>query len=488
MADANPAFFALFGYSREQLAALALQDLLAPDKPQIGRDLLDAMATGKTFQCECRAQRASATPIDIELRGVPMHHRGRLHLLAIVRDITAARQAESERTQLEAQLRQAQKMEAIGHLTGGIAHDFNNILTSIMGYIVLAAERTAHAGDAKLSRYLEQARVASTRARDLIQQMLTFSRSQRAESRPLSLTPLIKESLKLLRPTLPSTLELKADLDADLPAVRADPVQIEQVLFNLCINARDAVYGGGTIRVGLRSVQQVDEACTSCRKRVEGHAFVELSVRDSGSGIDQNVLDRMFEPFFSTKEVGKGSGMGLATVHGIVHEHGGHVLVETALGRGSVFRVLLPIAGGDEAETRRSRPARALAGRPPQLLNGKVLVVEDEELVGELMNDLLESWGLEVVIKPNLAEARDTFARDPGRFDVVVTDYTMPKGTGLDLARELIGIRPDLPIIMYTGYSDDLKETDVERCGIRALVKKPLDPVAFLTVLRNFLP
>jgi DNA-binding NtrC family response regulator len=145
------------------------------------------------------------------------------------------------------------------------------------------------------------------------------------------------------------------------------------------------------------------------------------------------------------------------------------------------------MAGGDEAEAKRSRPARALASRPQHLLNGKVLVVEDEEMVGELMNDLLESWGLEVVIKPNLAQAREMFVQDPERFDVVVTDYTMPNGTGLDLARELTGIRPDLPIIMYTGYSDDLQDADVERCGIRALVKKPLDPVAFLAVLRNFL-
>ena len=210
MVDANPAFLALFGYSREQLAGMAPQDLLAPENPQTRGDVLRTVARGEAFQLECRAQRASGTPIDIELRGVSMHYRGELHLLVIVRDITAAKRAEVERNQLEAQLRQAQKMEAIGHLTGGIAHDFNNILTSIMGYIVLAAERTAQAGDAKLGRYLEQAHVASTRARDLIQQMLTFSRSKRGESRPLSLAPLIKDSIKLLRPTLPSTLRAQS--------------------------------------------------------------------------------------------------------------------------------------------------------------------------------------------------------------------------------------------------------------------------------------
>jgi PAS domain S-box-containing protein len=483
--DANPALLALFGYSREQLAGMAPQELLSPDSPQIARELLDAVTSGKSFQREARTRRASGTPVDIELRGVPMHYRGRLHLLAIVRDITAAKQAESERSHLESQLRQAQKMEAIGHLTGGIAHDFNNILTSIMGYIVLAAERTAQAGDAKLSRYLEQAHVASTRARDLIQQMLTFSRSKRSESRSLSLAPLIKESIKLLRSTLPSTLELKVELDPDLPAVRVDPVQIEQVLLNLCINARDAVPGSGTVRVSLRSVHDVDHVCASCRKRVHGSAFVELSVRDSGTGIEPNVLERMFEPFFSTKEVGKGSGMGLATVHGIVHEHGGHIVLETAPGRGSTFRVLLPLA--DETAAKPNRPARAAASRPRRLLEGTVLLVEDEEMVGEFMRDLLQSWGLEVVVKRNCAEAHELFARNPKSFDLVVTDYTMPKGTGLELGCQLTGIRPDLPVILYTGYSEDVTDADVQRCGIRAMVKKPLDPAAFLSVLRSCL-
>ena len=188
-------------------------------------------------------------------------------------------------------------------------------------------------------------------------------------------------------------------------------MQIEQVLLNLCINARDAVRGGGTVRVGLRSVQDVDDTCTSCRKRLERHAFVELSVRDSGTGIAQPVLDRMFEPFFSTKETGKGSGMGLATVHGIVHEHGGHIVVDTALDLGSTFRVLLPLAS-EEGAKKRDRPTRAAAGRSGQLLYGTVLVVEDEMMVGELMTDLLQSWGLDVVLNTDPVEAKDLFARD----------------------------------------------------------------------------
>ena len=239
---------------------------------------------------------------------------------------------ERERARLEAQLRQAQKMEAIGHLTGGIAHDFNNLLTSIMGYVTLAAERSADGRDDKLASYLEQAHLACGRARDLIQQMLTFSRSRRGEPRPLALAPLIRESVKLLRSSLPATVALGTDLDDDAPPVLLDPVQLEQVLMNLAINARDAMRSSGEIRVAMRFVGRVAEVCTSCRKNVEGD-MVELSVSDNGPGIAADVQERMFEPFFTTKDIGQGSGMGLSTVHGIVHEHGGHVVVEKRAGR-----------------------------------------------------------------------------------------------------------------------------------------------------------
>ena len=380
-------------------------------------------------------------------------------------------------------------MEAIGHLTGGIAHDFNNILTGVMGYIALAGERRASQRDARLGKYLEQAHLASVRARDLIQQMLTFSRSRRGEARPLSLAPLVKESLKLLRSTLPATIELKTELDADLPAVLLDPVQIGQVLLNLCINARDAMPGGGAIRVGLRLVEEVDQICGSCRSRVPAQGLVELSVRDTGGGIAPEVLERMFEPFFSTKEVGKGSGMGLATVHGIVHEHGGHVLVDSAPGQGALFRVLLPLPAGSPASLTPERPGRAAgASRPDVQLRGRVLVVEDEDMVGEFMTDLLEGWGLSVVVAPNPEEARELFTADSEGFDLVVTDYTMPKGTGLDLARELKALRSELPVILYTGHSEAVNEQDAARCGVCALVKKPLEPATLLSLMRVHLP
>jgi CheY-like chemotaxis protein len=379
-------------------------------------------------------------------------------------------------------------MEAIGHLTGGIAHDFNNILTSVMGYIALAEDRPGTRRDARLGKYLEQAHVASARARDLIQQMLTFSRGRRGEPRPLSLLPLVKESLKLLRSTLPAAIELETELDPDLPAVLLDPVQIGQVLLNLCINARDAMPEGGTIHVGLRMMGAIDQTCASCRNHVRAPRLVELCVADTGMGIAAEVLERMFEPFFSTKEVGKGSGMGLATVHGIVHDHGGHILVDTAPGAGAAFRVLLPLPAGRPDAMAPEQPSQSGSNAPRTQLSGRVLVVEDEQTVGEFMADLLETWGLSVTVKPNPEEARVLFQAEPERFDLVVTDYMMPKGTGLDLARQLSVVRPGLPVILYTGYGELVNQQDAERCGVRALVLKPLEPATLLKVLRAHLP
>jgi PAS domain S-box-containing protein len=485
--DANPACVGMFGYPRDELLGREPIELLTPTSREMCAELVSNAAAGRPFHGECQATRRDGELLDIEVRGMQMHHQGRPHVLAIVRDITARKRAEAERAQLEAQLRQAQKMEAIGHLTGGIAHDFNNILTSIMGYLVLAGERQTEIGDARLGRYLDQAHVASTRARDLIQQMLTFSRGRRGEPRALALPPLVKEAVKLLRSTLPSTIELDTELTAEVPAVLLDPVQVEQVLLNLCINARDAMSGAGQIRVRVRTVDDHGRACTSCRKPLPDGRLVELAVRDTGSGIAPEVIDRMFEPFFSTKEVGKGSGMGLATVHGIVHEHGGHVIVDTALGRGTEFRILFSALAQDTCETVTGTRGHGAHRRPASRLTGRVLVVDDEQMVGELMGDLLSGWGLEVTVSNSAVEARELFARDPARFDLVLTDQTMPKLTGLELARSMLALRPDASIVLYTGYSDDLSAEHIQQAGLRAMMRKPVDPATLFGVLRNHL-
>ena len=253
-------------------------------------------------------------------------------------------------------------------------------------------------------------------------------------------------------------------------------MQLEQILLNLCINARDAMDGAGKIVVGVRlAMPEKGAVCSSCRQDAAGR-YVELYVADTGPGIAPRVLERMFEPFFTTKEVGRGSGMGLATVHGIVHEHGGHVLVDAAPGKGATFRVLLPALEG-EADAAVSSDAGKARRKPLRhALEGRVLLVDDEQMVGEFMAELLGGWGLEVTVRRNPVEAERWLAADPERVDLVLTDQTMPKMTGLDLAGRVSALRPGLPVILYSGYADNIGADQLARYGVRALLRKPVEP------------
>jgi PAS domain S-box-containing protein len=484
----NPAAEACFGHRRADVLGRRLVELLVPvrGREQFTHDLEQYLQGGEGpflhRRIETHALRADGSEFPVELAtGVAQGADGTI-FIGYLRDISELKAAEARRVRLEAQLRQAQKMEAIGQLTGGIAHDFNNLLTSIMGYVVLASERQERLGDGRLEGYLAQARRSCERARDLIQQMLMFSRGQRGTARPVAIGPLVEESLPLVRAALPPSIDLELEIAPDAPAARLDPLQFEQVLLNLCINARDASGGAGSLRIGVRPVQLEDATCAGCRASASG-AFVELSVRDSGHGIAPEVVERIFEPFYSTKETGKGTGMGLAIVHGIVHEHGGHVLVETAPGQGARFRVIFPAL---PAETRVEETAESMTPRPRrglQPLEGTVLVVDDEESVGEFMRELLDTWGLRATYLARPLEALDAVVREPSRFDVVITDQSMPRMTGVQLARALREIRGDLSVILYTGYSDGVGQQDIAAAGLKAVLKKPVDPVALRTAL-----
>jgi PAS domain S-box-containing protein len=477
--DANRAAESLWGYAREDLLRMKVTEL--SEEPEATRSSVQAGVGTLTIAVRWHRKK-DGTVFPIEITANRFVLDGRRIVLAAIRDITERIRAEAERVSLERQLRQAQKMEAIGQLTGGIAHDFNNILQGILGNLTLAAERTDALGDARLARYLERAQVSAQRARDLIQQMLTFSRGRRGEPRLVALPRLVAEAAKLLRPTLPATIELATDLAPQVPAVRADPVQLDQVLLNLAINARDAMGGTGLLELAVREARHAASVCSACRQKFTGD-FVELSVRDSGPGIPAGVLERMFEPFFSTKEVGKGSGMGLSIVHGIVHEHGGHVLVDSAPGRGACLRVAFPAVRGESAGVA-SAPA---AGKHRPKLTGRVLVVDDEDIVLEVIGELLSGWGLEVTLETSALQARQLFAAGPQRFDAVLSDYSMPRLTGLEFAREIRALRPGTPVILYTGYGEDIPERELAAAEVRALARKPVDAAELFELLRTCL-
>jgi len=481
--DVNPAYLAITGETREEVMSAGWVPKLPADLAEHARELRLRALQGEKLYFEGERVRKDGARYDCEIRFLPIQYRGVPHVLGIMRDVTARKRAEAGRAQLESQLRQAQKMEAIGHLTGGIAHDFNNILTSVMGYVVLAAEREAARADPKLGRYLEQAQHSCERARDLIQQMLMFSRGRRGEARALDLPDLVNECARLLRSTLTATMELQTEAASDTPAVRVDPVHIDQILLNLCINARDALGGAGLVRLRTRRTSLDGVTCASCRQPVHG-TFAELSVRDSGPGIAPHVMDRMFDPFFTTKEVGKGSGMGLSTVHGIVHEYGGHIIVESAPAQGAEFRILLPGLEPAAQDVSEAGRGERISEAAKSELAGRVLVVDDEESVREFMRDLLENWGLTVEVAAGGVRAKAMLDAAPDSVDVVITDQTMPRLTGLDLASHLRSIRPDLPVIIYSGYLEGLSEDQAKAAGVSAVLQKPVQPAELFRLLQ----
>jgi PAS domain S-box-containing protein len=474
----NPAAEACFGYRREEALGQPLAELLIPAGQRAAhqRGLAHHLASGEGpylgRRVEVQALRRDGSEFPAELAINTAQGPDGPVYIGYLRDITRHKQAENERARLEEQLRQAQKMEAIGHLTGGIAHDFNNILTSILGYAVMAEERVAESGDAQLLHQLDQIRRAGERARDLIGQMLTFSRGKRGESRPIDPAPLVKETVKLFGSTFPSTIHLRFDLAADVPRIMSDPIQFEQILVNLCINARDAIDGRGQITISLARRRGLDLVCTACRQAVRGD-YVELAVHDDGCGIPDALLDRIFEPFFTTKPVGAGSGMGLATTHGLVHEHHGHIVVESPPVGGTLFRVLLqPAAGRARGDGVAPRAPGAAPGAGHQ---GHVLLVEDEESVRGFMRDFLESRGYAVSEAVDGQAALEWFEQASSAPDLVITDQTMPRMTGLEFARALRERRCDVPTILYTGYSEQLPEPGLAAAGLAGCLKKPVD-------------
>ena len=422
----------------------------------------------------------------LDTHAVPLRdpHGNIIALLGVTRDISEHRAAEAERAQLQQQLQHAQKLEAIGQLTGGIAHDFNNILGAILGYTGLTLDRFREQLPEKAVGYLNEVQKAGERARDLIQKMLAFARGGGGEAQVLDARPLVREVIKMLAATLPSSLVLKEQIAEGVPAVRIDPVQLHQILTNLVINARDASGGQGHIEIGLRLSVLTGELCDFCHQPLRGE-FVELSVQDDGSGIAAEVLPKIFDPFFTTKEVGRGSGMGLAMVMGILREHNGHALVETTVGEGhgTTFRLFFPPARSHAPEA----VAPLLAAATPETGGRHILVVDDEVPLGRLLGEVLDAHGYRATVHANPRAALAAFQADPAGFDAVITDQTMPGMTGIELVHELLALRPALPVFMASGYSDKVDAETAEQHGIRRFFYKPVASAALLAALREAL-
>ncbi len=491
--DVNAAFTRMYGYEPHEVIGGSFGNRLSEEEVARRSLLIERALAGEQGHLETTTVRKDGSRLDVELRYLPIMHQGEPHVLVVSRDISARREAEAQREELENQVRQAQKMEAIGQLTGGIAHDFNNILTTVIGYLAMAEERATQGTDRDLVRQLDQAHLAASRARDLVSQMLTFARRQGGERKASELAPIVRQSVQLLRATMPSSTIIDADVPSSPIIAEVDGVQLEQVLFNLCINARDAVGSNGRIRVGMRERDAGALRCASCRSDVPAGRWVELSVSDDGTGIAPEVLGRMFDPFYSTKETDRGSGMGLAMVHGIVHSHGGHIVVETRAGAGSTFRVMLPPCGAAASRAPEAMPSRPATSRPRTgSLTGRILLVEDQAMVAEFMSELLGSWGLEVIVHEDPLAALDWLRIPTNPVNLLITDQTMPRMAGLELASRAVDLRPTIAVLLYTGDAAVFGAEELRRSGVRKLMRKPIEPStlhsALLELLRSPLP
>ncbi len=388
-------------------------------------------------------------------------------VLGIARDITDRKKAEAEQARLQRELQQAHKMEALGQLTGGIAHDFNNILGVIIGYSELAIIHSKNSGDTKQVKHLEFVLKASERAKNLVTSMLAYSRSDDSDDQPLHLQSVINENISMLRASLPASIEITAEIEEGLPPVLTDQTQLYQLLMNLCINARDAMNGCGNITIHLGMAKMLNAECSACHSELTGD-WVGLSVTDTGGGIGPDKLKRIFDPFYTTKDVGKGTGMGLAVIHGIMRSHGGHILVETGVGVGSTFRLLFPPASEEIAAPQEPSPS---SGTAPPGQGEHILVLDDEPDLADYLGDLLESNGYMVTVMNHSREALELFRENPDEFVLLVTDQTMPEMTGIEMLTKMRELRPGLPVILNTGFSEDIDNDTAAAMGIHYLDK-----------------
>ncbi|XPS88735.1 two component system sensor histidine kinase, hybrid [Desulfosarcina variabilis str. Montpellier] len=380
-------------------------------------------------------------------------------------EMETSRQAEQENLDLQLQLQQAQKMEAVGTLAGGIAHDFNNILGAIMGYTEISLLQTPEDNDVR--KNLDKILKASQRAKELVNQILAFSRQRPLDVQVFRLKPLVKEVLALLRASLPRTIDIRQEISAELYAIEADPTQIHQVLMNLCTNAAHAMEeNGGRLTVTLGNVMLEKERSPKLWDLSPGQ-FVRLSVEDTGHGIPPDIVERIFEPYFTTKKLGKGTGMGLAVTHGIIKSCGGTITVESQVGEGTRFDIYLPGYEKEEGETLQTIKTLPRGSE-------HILFIDDEENLVDVMKGLLQRLGYRVAATTEPLDALDLFRSAPDTFDLVITDAAMPRMTGDRLAKEFLAIRQDIPIIICTGYSERVNPHNIESLGIRRLLMKPL--------------
>jgi len=466
----NPAVRSVTGHSPEEWIGSRLQEHCDEENfakmAKVVANEIPKGPAGSGVVLEAEILKKNREPIPVEIHGRLIFDKNGapISLQGVTRDISERKRAEKEEDKLQAQLQQAQKMEAVGTLAGGIAHDFNNILSAVIGYTELAKMKLE--SDSEISGDLKEVLTAAGRAKNLVKQILAFSRQAKEEKMPVQMGLLAKEALKLIRSTLPVTIDIRQDIRSQ-SVILSDPTQIHQVVMNLCTNAAHAMQEkGGILEITLTDVM-LDSDFASTHPGIQPGAYQKLTISDTGCGMTPEVISRIFDPFFTTKPKDQGTGLGLSVVHGIVKDCGGTITVYSEPDKGTTFNLYFPITE-DNAEEKPGEYTIIPTGTE------RVLIVDDEKAIIDISKKILTSLGYVVEGRTSSLEALELFKTMPDKFDLVVTDMTMRQMTGDILALELMKIRPDLPVILCTGFSEKITKEKAEAMGIKAFVLKPL--------------
>lgn len=473
--NANAAFCEMVGIGMNELRFFTYKNYTPEKGVHVYEEMIESQVLKRGYSDEFRNELLrkdnTRVPVVVRLWLVRDDKGAPLRMLKIIRDIT-------RQIQLETQLRQSQKMESIGTLAGGIAHDFNNILGAIMGYVQLAQLNIKNESAARHN--LDNVLIACNRAKDLVSHILTFSRQSETVRKPVRINRIVIEALKLIRASLPSTIEIRQDIEKENTLVNTDPTEIHQIIMNFCTNALHAMEGkGGVLSVTLKPIE-IDEISAMFIKDIVPGPYLKLTVSDTGCGIDRDAMERIFDPYFTTKKKDEGTGLGLSVVHGIVKSHQGFINVQSEVGKGSVFDVFFPRIKAEDriVEIRKS---------PIQKGTETILFVDDEQSLVDLEKVLLQRLGYHVVSESSSTKALQVFLETPQAFDLVITDMTMPKMTGDELSRKILAVKPDIPIIICTGYSQQISPDKAREIGIRELLYKPIEIRELASAIRRVL-
>ncbi|RLB76707.1 MAG: hypothetical protein DRH24_17435 [Deltaproteobacteria bacterium] len=476
--EISPSIEKVSQYDRNELFGKSIYDIYVNPKER-GELLKLILDKGKVsgFEVTLTDKDGSQHPCSISTLLIRDEQANPIKLVGTIRDISERKRAENERKQLESQLLQAQKMESIGNLAGGIAHDFNNILTSVIGYTELSldeVEKGTHIED-----NLQEVYTAGKRAKDLVRQILAFARQSEEELKAIQIDTIAIEVLKFIRSSIPTTIEIKQNIESD-SLIMGNATQIHQILMNLFTNAAHAMEDtGGILEFGLKDVL-IDRGVTHEKLGLKPGNYIELKVSDNGVGIAPEIIDSIFDPYFTTKGPGEGTGMGLAMVHGTIESYGGKISVDSKPGQGTLFTIYLPV-------TRKRHEDRPYQLEELPTGTERILFVDDEAPIAKIGGQALQRLGYTVSIRTSSKEALELFRTKPNDFDLVITDMTMPNMTGDSLANELMKIRPDIPVILCTGYSKNITDETAAKIGIKAFAYKPIVKADLAKIVRKVL-